>query len=411
MNAIRLLPVVSAVSVALSGFASARLMANWTHQQLLEKSDLVVVALPVASADTKEETNLPEITAARVTGVETKFSVSSVLKGDNALKDFVLRHYRLTNTGGPVFNGPTLAAFDPARGRSYLLYLVREAEGRYAPATGQTDPGFQAVHALDGVVHGVAAPPPPEAGPENAGLRMRLTAAPRTEPGKDGYDVRVELINVSDRPVTLQAGWWDEGETADVRDYIESSIGIETSPAIQPWIGQVRAPNRKSPQPERVLKAGQILSLNWQTDKRRLKNRVTDPNSVQNPEFPTPGLYSVHAKVSIITPGGTVLLRSNEQLVSAGGSRELPKHTFGEVRWVDAEKKMAGLNLGFLHKVQAGDQFRIRTAMIDHYRLTLTTVDPESSTGTLQPEPKPAEFPNREVKLPERGMTATLASP
>ena len=46
---------------------------------------------------------------------------------------------------------------------------------------------------------------------------------------------------------------------------------------------------------------------------------------VQNPEFPQPGLYSVHAKVAAVLDTGTVLLRSNEALVSVDKSEALPK--------------------------------------------------------------------------------------
>jgi len=90
-------------------------------------------------------------------------------------------------------------------------------------------------------------------------------------------------------------------------------------------------PYRTTPQPEYVLKAGAVLSFGWRSDGRRLKNKVTDPNNVQNPEFPFPGQYSVHAMLRINTSERMVLLRSNEQLVSIGGSRESPKHSYGQL--------------------------------------------------------------------------------
>jgi hypothetical protein len=83
-------------------------------------------------------------------------------------------------------------------------------------------------------------------------------------------------------------------------------------------MGGVTVGQRKSPQPEQVLKPGETLSVRWRTEGRHLKNRVTNPNEVQNPEFPFPGLYSVHATVHVITSERTVPLRSNEQLVSVG---------------------------------------------------------------------------------------------
>jgi hypothetical protein len=45
-------------------------------------------------------------------------------------------------------DGALLVFFDPAdisKRSSYLLFLVRERDGRYAPTGGQTDPGHKAV--------------------------------------------------------------------------------------------------------------------------------------------------------------------------------------------------------------------------------------------------------------------------
>jgi hypothetical protein len=40
----------------------------------------------------------------------------------------------------------------------------------------------------------------PEPGPENGGLRLRLAASPRSDEGKEGYDVRLNLVNSSEGP-------------------------------------------------------------------------------------------------------------------------------------------------------------------------------------------------------------------
>ena len=164
----------------------------------------------------------------------------------------------------------------------------------------------------------VSAAEPPEPGPENAGLRLRLVVADSPPRTPLGYGVRLEVLNMTNRPITLRAGWWSDLEKGDVRDYLEASMSVETYPAIAPWMGQLADGHRTAPQPEHVLKAGEVLSLHWQTKGRHLKNRVTNPNEVQDPEFLLPGLYSVHATVAIITSERTVLLRSNEQLVSSG---------------------------------------------------------------------------------------------
>lgn len=121
-----------------------------SYRQLLERSDLVVIATPTTrTTDTAESTSLPGTQVPSV-GVETSFKVSAVLKGGQGLQTFVLHHYReaVAERGIDGFN---LLFFDPSipskRG-SYLLFLMREPDGRYAPTGGQTDPGYVSVHRL-----------------------------------------------------------------------------------------------------------------------------------------------------------------------------------------------------------------------------------------------------------------------
>jgi len=262
------------------------------------------------------------------------------------------------------------------------------------------------------IIRSAADPPPLEPGPESDGLRLRLAVIPNPlETGQEGYDVRLELLNISDHDITLRANWRGQEDDGKLEDYLEASTSIETYPPIAPWIGQVQEGRRISPQPERVLKPGEVLSLRWQTRGPHLKNRVTDPNAVQNPRFPTPGLYSVHATIVLNTPKGPIRLRSNEQLVPAGHSREMPKHTFGQLGEDDAVAKTATLNLGSLHKIMPGDQFRIRTGMLDFWKLTITQANPEFSSGRLEPEPMPLESSKLTPNVPERRTSATLLSP
>lgn len=71
-------------------------------------------------------------------GVETKFSVIAVVKGTLINTPLVLHHYRPDRMTVP--NGPEFLEFKPQERRTLRLWLVREADGRYAPVTGQTDP-------------------------------------------------------------------------------------------------------------------------------------------------------------------------------------------------------------------------------------------------------------------------------
>jgi len=63
--------------------------------------------------------------------------------GDVALEQFTLHHYREAQIPSNEVNGPGLVHFDPVTPKllvQYLLFLVREPDGRYAPVGGQTDP-------------------------------------------------------------------------------------------------------------------------------------------------------------------------------------------------------------------------------------------------------------------------------
>jgi hypothetical protein len=120
-------------------------------------------------------------------------------------------------------------------------------------------------------------------------------------------------------------------------------------------------------------------------------------------------LYSVHTTLKINTGDRTVLLRSNEQLVSIGGRRESPKHSYGKLLGVDADSKTATLGLGALHKIEPGDEFQIPTGMTEFWRLTIGQVAPEFSTGRLEPLPRAGlSPPNPHPRFPERYMNATL---
>jgi ankyrin repeat protein len=100
--------------------------------------------------DTAERIVLPHISPdIPVVGLSTEFEVSVVLKGDNGLKKLVVHHYRLANPDQRMGNAPVLAAFDPKESTRYLLFLQREADGRYAPFD-QVDPAWTSMLALKG---------------------------------------------------------------------------------------------------------------------------------------------------------------------------------------------------------------------------------------------------------------------
>ena len=243
----------------------------------------------------------------------------------------------------------------------------------------------------------------PQPGPEEGGLCLRLIVKP-VEGEAAGFDVQLDLLNVSKKAITLRAAWRDDRELGDVRAYLEAAASIESYPAVAPWIGGVMVPHRKLPQPEHVLEAGKTLSMSWRSKGRRLKNRVTDPSVVQNPDFPFAGLYSVHAIVEVITPDRTVRLRSNEQLVPVGGSRAMPRSTYGRIQWVKPDGKEAILALGSRHQVSVGDEFAIGHPKSGHWKLTITRVNPDDARGNIEP----LWSLNPGTDIPRAHMTAKL---
>jgi len=135
----------------------ARIMPDLSYQQLFDRSDLVVIAMPVSkTADTGEKAALPNIYKqdpdgtqhpVRAIGAETSFRVCLVLKGGKGIKQFVLHHYREESQISEI-NGPGLVSFNPQDQSkySYLMFLVREKDGRYAPTGGQTDPAYKSIN-------------------------------------------------------------------------------------------------------------------------------------------------------------------------------------------------------------------------------------------------------------------------
>jgi hypothetical protein len=133
---------------------NARRMFTLSYRELFRRSDVVVIATPTAqTTDTAETSFLPDIFSqdaqgrqSRIAsvGVETPFKVSVILKGEQTLERFVLHHYR--EAAATSTDSPMLLSFDPsARRGSYLMFVIRETDGRYAPTGGQTDPGYNSV--------------------------------------------------------------------------------------------------------------------------------------------------------------------------------------------------------------------------------------------------------------------------
>ena len=132
--------------LVVTSLCDARPGAVWTYEKLVAAADLVVIATPSETKD-KEKTVLPDmqrtgadgkLVPIPAVGVETTFEVLAVLKGDKKPERFVLYHLRQAKPEN-VLNGPQLISFNPKKQQRYLLFLRREADGRFVSVTGQVD--------------------------------------------------------------------------------------------------------------------------------------------------------------------------------------------------------------------------------------------------------------------------------
>lgn len=134
--------------------ANARPVANWNYQQKFAMADLVAIGTPIQVNDTKETIDLPGVSVGRlnkpatgltVIGVNTRFLITSVRKGEQNIKEITLHHYRLVEPKDASHaNSVSLVSFTPKADQYFLLFLKREADGRYAPLD-QTDPELNSV--------------------------------------------------------------------------------------------------------------------------------------------------------------------------------------------------------------------------------------------------------------------------
>ena len=135
--------------LALPTVVSARLMTGWMElAQVWDKADLVVIAKAVSTKDTAERTTLGDLQPPlEATGVETEFETQLVFKGSKSIKNFTLHYYK---TDQDFANGPSFVDVPRDKHPSYLLFVIKEKDGRYAPANDQMDPAMISVFRLRG---------------------------------------------------------------------------------------------------------------------------------------------------------------------------------------------------------------------------------------------------------------------
>src|SRR5262249_16455582 len=136
-----------AVLLAITTSAQARLVRIWSEADLLKASDLVVLGRPIKVKILDETNSLgwngTDKFQPRFRGVETTFKVLDVFKGMPETDQIILHHYCYETEWGSPPNGPGFVSFSPGSTNKFMLYLVRDgtATNRYAPVTGQVDPG------------------------------------------------------------------------------------------------------------------------------------------------------------------------------------------------------------------------------------------------------------------------------
>jgi hypothetical protein len=126
-----------------------RLVQALDYDTQNDKATLVVIATPTEVTETSELAALPNIQTVyndgrkedvMGKGVETRFQILTVLKGERSTKTLVLHHFRLVE---PLADGgPDLVSFEPKDKKRFLMFLQKEADGRYVAVCGQTDPAF-----------------------------------------------------------------------------------------------------------------------------------------------------------------------------------------------------------------------------------------------------------------------------
>ena len=138
----------------------AHSMRDWTYDDLLKESDLVVIADVV---DTKVVPTTDDLSANGLASfghsfqqIETVFLVRTAIKGKHEQKRLAFVQFDIGPSGDTIPNGPTLFRFpksdriartigkgnERVYGEDYLLFLKVRKDGKYDPVTGQVDPVF-----------------------------------------------------------------------------------------------------------------------------------------------------------------------------------------------------------------------------------------------------------------------------
>jgi len=140
-----------------------------SFQEMFDKADLVVIATVIKTKDTTErkklididivETARPDLLQDEVIGVETEFETRLTLKGSKEVNKFLLHHYRPAGQNEGGYGAPNFVRIPSGYPGTFLMFLIKEKDGRYAPITGQFDPDGMSVFQIHDATSWMRNPP------------------------------------------------------------------------------------------------------------------------------------------------------------------------------------------------------------------------------------------------------------
>ncbi len=100
------------------------------YESLKKMSDVIVIAVPIQNTDTTNRWSVPGSPHdIPVVGVETRFKILTVLKGELDGKEFVLSHYKWADPKfEPGMVGPSPHSFDVTKKNRFLMFLKRDGD-------------------------------------------------------------------------------------------------------------------------------------------------------------------------------------------------------------------------------------------------------------------------------------------
>ncbi len=284
-----------------------------------------------------------------------------------------------------------------------------------AAGTDAVTDGADAAEGADAAGDTDARPDLPRAGPESHGLRLRLQI---TQPAdtRHATTVRVEIINVTTKPVTLEAAATTTTKELDYAKYLQAVVGFSTVPQVLTFsepavVSGAENESEKRQPPTATIAPGGTLGVTWDVFDYRI-DRAED--YWRRPlRFPAEGLFSVRAHVSLRTAEGyDVRLYSNIQPFQVGAQASVPKACTAKVQQADPDTRRVTLDVRRADKIAVGDVFWIMgaTDQLLTWRLDIVEVSTDYSIAEAKPTPASSSDGAAESDpvFPQAGWTAVL---